>query len=179
MAIRLIHRINRLVTADAHGLIESLEDRALLLKQHLREAELELQHKRARAEALGEEERCVSETTKRIEQALARSEQDAELALAEDRDDLARFAIRKLIPIQRELTALAARAKELSDERQRVRDKLESQEVDFERLRARVRTQLAAPETRADVTSEATEPIVADEEVEMELLRRKRIGGTQ
>ena len=178
MAIRLIHRINRLVTADAHGLVESLEDRALLLKQHLREAELELQHKRARAEALGEEERCVLETTKRIEEALARTEQDAELALAEDRDDLARFAIRKLIPIQREMTALVARAKELNNERQRIRGKLESQEVDFDRLRARVRAQLAAPEARSADAAEPSDPIVADEEVEMELLRRKRLGGT-
>ena len=53
MAIRLIDRMSRLVAADAHGLVESLEDRTLLLKQHLREAELELQHKRARIEEGG------------------------------------------------------------------------------------------------------------------------------
>ncbi len=72
MAIRLIHRINRLVAADAHGIVESLEDRALLLKQHLREAELELQHKRARAEALAEEERRIAESAERIDGAVAR-----------------------------------------------------------------------------------------------------------
>ena len=94
MAIRLIHRINRLVAADAHGLVESLEDRALLLKQHLREAELELQRKRARVEALGEEERRIAATTKRIEDAIASNEHDAQLAFTEDRDDLARFSIR-------------------------------------------------------------------------------------
>ncbi len=176
MAIRLIHRINRLITADAHGLVESLEDRSLLLKQHLREAELELQHKRARGEALAEEERRIAETAKRIGDALASNEQDAQLALTEDRDDLARFSIRKLIPLQRELSVLSARSKEIADERVRIREKLESQEADFERLRARVRTQLASPEPRSDA---AIELVVADEEVEMELLRRKRVGGTQ
>jgi phage shock protein A len=176
MAIRLIHRINRLVAADAHGLVESLEDRALLLKQHLREAELELQHKRARAEALAEDERRITETAKRLEAALARNEQDAQLALTEDRDDLARFSIRKLIPLQRELSALTARSHELADERVRIQEKLESQQADFEQLRARVRAQLASPEPPFEPT---TEPVVADEEVEMELLRRKRTGGTQ
>ena len=175
MAIRLIHRINRLVAADAHGLVESLEDRALLLKQHLREAELELQHKRARAEALAEDERRIAETAKRLEAALARNEQDAQLALTEDRDDLARFSIRKLIPLQRELAALAARSHELADERVRIQDKLESQQADYEQLRARVRAQLASPEQTSEPM---TEPVVADEEVEMELLRRKRAVGT-
>jgi phage shock protein A len=179
MAIRLIHRINRLVAADAHGLVESLEDRALLLKQHLREAELELQHKRARKEALGEEERRIVETSRRIEDAIANHEHDAQLALAEDRDDLARFSIRKLIPLQRELSVLSARSQELSDERTRIRDKLTSQEADFERLRARVHAQLAAPEPRAGAAIDPIEPVVADEEVEMELLRRKRVGGSQ
>jgi len=176
MAIRLIHRINRLVAADAHGLVESLEDRALLLKQHLREAELELQHKRARAEALAEDERRIAETAKRLEDALSRNEQDAQLALAEDRDDLARFSIRKLIPLQRELSALSARSQELADERVRICQKLESQQAEFERLRTRVRAQLDSPEPPSDT---AVEPTVADEEVEMELLRRKRAGSTQ
>ncbi len=179
MAIRLLHRINRLIAADAHGLVESLEDRNLLLKQHLREAELELQHKRARSEALCDEQRRIAETTERIENALSRIERDSELALAEDRDDLARFAIRKLIPLQRELTALTSRTKELGDERQRIREKLTLQEADFEQLRARVHAQLATPEPRTQRATDVLDAIVAEEEVEMELLRRKGTRGVQ
>jgi len=175
MAIRLMQRIHRLVAADAHGLVESLEDRNLLLKQHLREAELELRHKRARAEALAEQERKLAETSERLEGALTRIERDAELALAEDRDDLARFAIRKLIPIQRELAALASRSKELCDERRRVRDRLTRQEADFEQLQARIHAQLAAPQPPLDPEFEPLRDVVADEEVEMELLRRKGV----
>ena len=39
MAIKLFDRIATLVKADAHGLVESLEERSLLLKQYEREAE--------------------------------------------------------------------------------------------------------------------------------------------
>ena len=176
MAIRLIQRIGRLVQADAHGLVESLEDRSLLLKQHLREAELELQHKRARVEALADEERQIREDAARLEEALAGAEQDARLALEQDRDDLARFAIRKLIPKRDELSALRSRLAERSAERARLEEKRALQEFEFEELRARVRAQLADASREAH-SAGFVEPPVSDEEVEMELLRRKQ-GGT-
>lgn len=179
MAIRLLHRITRLVTADAHGLVESLEDRGLLLKQHLREAELELQRKRARTEALADEERLLQEDTARLEAATAAAEEDARLALAEDRDDLARFALRRLIPKQRELAQLRARAAALAAERQRVEARRASQQQEFEKLRARIRTERLAPSPPSDPSVGDTETHASDEEVEMELLRRKRAGGAR
>lgn len=173
MAIRFIDRLSRLVAADAHGLVESLEDRSLLLKQHLREAELALQHKRAREAALTDELRRLEEDGRRLDRALESAESDAELALGEDRDDLARFAIRQLLPRQRERAALRDRANELAEERTRLAEQRTRQEQEFEELRARVRAQLSAP---TPDTNDAVPcaPVVADEEVEMELLRRKR-----
>ena len=120
MSIRLIDRVSRLVAADAHGLVESLEDRTLLIKQHLREAELALQHKRAREDALADEERRLEEDQRRLERALEAAEADAALALSEGRDDLARFAIRQLLPRQRDRQALADRAAEIAEERARL-----------------------------------------------------------
>lgn len=178
MAIRLLHRVSRLVTADAHGLVESLEDRGLLLKQHLREAELELQRKRARVEALTDEERLLREDTERLAAAVSSAEEDARLALAEDRDDLARFALRRLIPNQKELTQLKARGEALAAERVRVEAKRTSQQQEFEELQARIRAHLTAP-TRQPETAPELHELVTDEEVEMELLRRKRSGGTE
>ena len=45
MALRLFDRIGLLLKADAHGVVESLEERSLLLKQYVREAEIELNQK--------------------------------------------------------------------------------------------------------------------------------------
>ncbi len=177
MAINFIHRLNRLVKADAHGLIESLEDRALLLKQHLREAELELQHKRARLEALTEEERRLREDAKRLEDALRSLDEDTQLALAQGRDDLARFALRRLLPKRSEVAALRARLHEIGEERALIEERLDEQQSQFDELRARVRGHLAAHARAAESSDEFGEPIVADEEVEMELLRRKQDEG--
>lgn len=177
MAISFIHRLNRLVKADAHGLIESLEDRALLLKQHLREAELELQHKRARLEALIEEDRRLREDARRLEDGLRSLDEDTQLALRQGRDDLARFALRRLIPKRSEVDALRGRIHEIGEERAIIEERLEEQQSQFEELRARVRAQLAANARAAESGDDFGEPLVADEEVEMELLRRKQEEG--
>lgn len=177
MAIQFAQRLTRLIRADAHGLIESLEDRALLLKQHLREAELELQRKRARNAALADEEQRLIESAARLERAIETLDQDTRLALEGGRQDLARFAIRKLLPKRSEAEALRARIAEIRSEQERSGPKLAAQEAAFEELRDRVREQLAAAvraET-ADAPNHGWRP--AEEEVEMELLRRLRRDG--
>ena len=48
----IFKRIRTTVQADAHGVIDAIEDRALLLKQYLRDAETDLAKKRARLQQL-------------------------------------------------------------------------------------------------------------------------------
>jgi len=177
MAIRIGQRLTRLLRADAHGIIESLEDRALLLKQHLREAELELQHKRARLATLDEEERRLGEDAKRLEEAVRALDEDTRLALEGGREDLARFAIRKLLPRRSEAAALRGRIEEVGAERDRLAPKLAEQEAEFEELRGRVREQLAHEARSGASEAPCPEWRAAEEEVEMELLRRMQAAG--
>ena len=177
MAIRFSQRLSRLVRADAHGIIESLEDRSLLLKQHLREAELELQRKRARLATLGEEGQRLAEDAARLDAAVRGLDEDTRLALAGEREDLARFAIRKLLPKRGEVVALRARIDEIRAERERLAPKLEAQEAEFETLRGRVREQLDADAHATASTAAGGEWRAAEEEVEMELLRRMQAAG--
>ena len=96
------------------------------------------------------------------------------LALAGGRDDLARFALRRLLPRRRERDARAAALADVREERAQGTERLAAQERAFEELRARVRARLAAgaPEGEGD---ELLGPALADdEEVEIELLRRAR-----
>jgi phage shock protein A len=169
MGIRFTQRVGRLVRADAHGIIESLEDRELLLKQHLREAELELQRKRARVATLEAEARQLTADAARLDRAVERLDDDTRLALAGAREDLARFALRKLLPLRSEAGALRERIEGLEAERERLAPTLEAQEIEFEALKRRIREQLAT-ESRDDGPFRSE--TAADEEIEMELLRR-------
>ena len=173
----LLDRIRTLLRADAHGLVESLEERSLLLKQNVREAELELARKRARVDALVDEEKQLRDALARGQSELASLDADVQLALEGGEDDLARFALRKWLPLRSRTRALEDDVQRRAEERQALEAKLRDQETRFEALRARVRTELAREvETPDGVEDWFGPPEVADEEVELELMRR-RAGG--
>jgi len=175
--MKITERFNRLVRSDVHGMLEQLEERSLLLKQHLREAELELARKRAEAEALEEEERRLGEELARAEETVQALDTDVELALVEGKEDLARFAVRRLLPRRKAVAELSRRAAEVAEARQRLCERLEQQARQFEELRERVRLRLAAArEERVHRTPEVTEVDVANEEIDLELLRRRSAG---
>jgi phage shock protein A len=176
--MRFFDRLSLLVKSDAHGIIDGLEERSLLLKQHLREAELELTRKRARAEALEEEERRLGDEAERLEGQITSLDQDVELALEGDEEELARFAVRRLLPLREANDSVRARMAEIADSRARLAERLETQQREFEQLTSQVRARLAAAaEDRA--APRAASAVVMDEEVELELLRRRRTASAE
>lgn len=169
--MRVFERIGRIVRADAHGMMDQLEERSLLLKQHLREAELEVARKRAKLDAIDEERRRLSEEGQRLEAQVAALDEDVELAMKGDDPDLTRFAVRRLLPKREALHTLCARAAQFEERRTRLQAQLESQEEQLAELRTRVRVALARPDPEPIEWGE--ESVVTDEEIDLELLRRR------
>ena len=175
--MRLFDRIAMLLKADAHGVIESLEERSLLLKQYLREAELELTHKTARLEAMREDEKRLREALGRCTDKIRALDEDIALALGGSKDDLARFSIRRLIPRRSEAAALRAQIEQRGAEATALAERLAGQQAQFDSLRVRVRAELLRESTAGSSTPWPFEAAVADEEVELELMRRRRETG--
>jgi phage shock protein A len=179
MSIKLFDRITTLLKADAHGVIECMEERSLLLKQHVREAEMELDRKRARLETIREEGKRLGETLVRREEEIRSLDEDVRLALAGGKDDLARFAIRRLLPRRGEVKALRAQIEQRDAEMRSLAERLKVQEEQLDGLRSRVRAELALGREPSAVAAWVPETIVADEEVELELMRRRRSEGEE
>jgi phage shock protein A len=174
--MKIFDRLSRLIKADAHGVMDQLEERSLLLRQHLREAELELTHKRAQLESMEEECRTLEDEVQIVEKEIALLDADVELAMNQGREELARFAIRKLIPRRASASRMRDRIGELGQGRERLLEKLQAQEVQFDELRTRVRARLSELRERDEATP-CFEAGVDDAEIELELLRRRRDGG--
>lgn len=176
--MRLFERMSRIVRSDAHGILEQLEKRSLLLKQHLRDAEIEVADKRARVETLEEDQRRLREEVDRLRARERALDEDVELALAGEKAELARFAVARLLPVRDSRCELEARIQEVAAERERLAERLEVQEAQLAELRVRVQARLV--ETRSERSAlHAAERPVAEEEIEIELLRRRRApGGT-
>jgi phage shock protein A len=171
-------RLGTLVRADAHGLVDSLSDDRLLLRQHVREAAEALAAKEARLDALKAEQKDLGSLAERLEAEAATLEKDTDLALAEDREDLARFTLQKMLGLRRRIARIGERRQQLGDESRELEGGLEEQRLALDELRARARTFLE--QRRLDPLGEDGDPLgdgfgaaVADEEVELELLRRR------
>ena len=177
MSLKLMDRITLLLKADAHGIVESLEERSLLLKQYLREAELELEHKRARLEALREDDKRLRDALARCTDEMRGLDEDIGLALAGGKEDLARFAVRRLLQRRNEAAALRTQIEQRGAEAQALADRLAAQQEQFDSLRVRVRAELTHDAEVRSAPPWACEGMVADEEVELELLRRRQAGG--
>jgi phage shock protein A len=171
--MRFLERMTLLVKADAHGVMDQLEERSLLMKQHLREAEIELSGKRVRLQALEEEEVRVADEARRREARALDLDRDVELALSRGEDELARFALRRLLPERDLLRRARERATRLERSRVRLQEQLGSQEAELEELRRRVRARLSCEREAPDERDGAEVAGVAEEEVELELLRRR------
>ena len=176
--MKLFDRMAILLKAESHGVIESLEERSLLLKQYVREAEIELNRKRARLEAVRDEETRLGETLARCTDDMRALDEDIALALAAGKDDLARFAIRRLLPRRSEATALRVQIEQRTAEARALSERVAAQQAQFDDLRIRVRAELAR-ESDPCAPAWPGEAAVADEEVELELMRRRQGAGGQ
>lgn len=180
MSLRFFERIARLARADAHGVVAALEDRTLLLEQHVREAELALKTIRTRHAQLAEAEERLRRAAEAEERVAARFDEDATLALAGGKDELARFALRRWLASRRRREAFAAELAAVGAERTALAERLARNEAELVALHERVRAHRARRAAAAEAASvsvpSACGVAVADEEVDLEFLRRRGDG---
>ncbi len=170
----LMARLSTLARADAHGVVDALEDKALVLRQQVREAAAELDRKRCRIDALVAEDKDLRAEAERIEERKTALEADVELALAGDQDELARYAIKKLLPLRHGAAEIERRLAALAEERAGLEQQLAEQEAEFELLESRVKGFLARQGDDESGGARAfTDLAVTDQDVELELLRRR------
>jgi len=175
--MKIFDRLSRLIRADAHGVMDQLEERSLLLKQHLREAELELTHKRAQLETMEEERRTLEGEIQIVEKEIALLDRDVALAIDQGREELARFAIRKLVPRRTSVARMRDRVDSLGQARERLHEKFQAQDLQLEELRTRVQARLSELREREEAAP-CFEVGVDEAEIELELLRRRTSGPT-
>jgi phage shock protein A len=166
----IFNRIKTNVRADAHGVIDALEDRRLLLKQCVRDAEAELARKRAKLQLLEQDLCQLERDEKATATELAGFELDAETALRAGNDDLSRYALKAVLLRKARERKQRERREELMRAQAELTRTLAEQNERYEALKERVGAELAA-ESETGPCGHAE--VVTDEQVELELLRRK------
>jgi phage shock protein A len=166
----IFNRIKTNVRADAHGLIDALEDRRLLLKQCVRDAEAELVRKRAKLQLLEQDLRQLERDEKATVSELSSFELDARTALAAGNDELSRYALKAVLVRKARQRRQLERREELSRARGELTRTLAEQSERYDSLKERVNAELLAGSGEEPC---AYAELVTDEQVELELMRRK------
>ena len=166
-------RLGSLAKADAHGVVDALEEPALVLRQQLREAKAALDAKRDRLESLRSDTERLLDEDGRLERRIGELDDDVELALQSDKEDLARYAIKRLVPMRRRRDEIAGLVEQWREERSALEEVVAQQQDELASLEQRVKSRLTQLEQGESPRAVWHEEPVTDEEVELELLRRR------
>ncbi len=177
--MRFFDRFINLAKADAHGVLDSLEDAGLVLKQCLREAENELVSNQTRHDELVRWLEQLENQQEALTKRTHTLDDEIRLAIAEDAEELARFSIRRLLATQRKKEELAEELRVAGEELGGLRARIAVQEAELRELRLQVEGYLARRRaSEAGCISSPVDPdvgaFVREEEVDLELLRRRQ-----
>ena len=176
--MRFIDRFINLARADAHGVLDSLEDPGLVLKQCLREAENELLADQSRRDELTRLLEQLDHQCKSLAGRAKSLEDEIRLAIAKEAEDLARFSIRRLLATQRKREGLREEARVGGEECRGLEARIAERDAELTELRQRVDVHLARERAAtAGFTSGSVDPgfgfAIREEEIDLELLRRR------
>ena len=170
-----LRRFTTLLRADAHGALDALEDKPTLLRQYLRDAEEALAAKKARLQGLEAEARDLERGAERLAPRLEALGHDVDLALKQERSDLARFAVAKLLPLRRQAEGIAARRRDLEQEKTELVELIEHQQSQLGDLRLRVRAAIEEAENAVGHSDCYAPSVISEQDIELELLRRQSV----
>ena len=176
-------RIVRLWKADFNGLMDELEDKSLLVKQHIREMEEELEKKKQILEEMELEKEQFLQEHNNCCLELKDLEKDLKVAILKEKDDIARMLIKKITIISRQRKDLEQLRLVLEQKTQKFLEKMKEQQAQYNRLKLKAREYLAKEERSRNASFQHdpsfyaadTEHEPSSEEIELELLKYKEM----
>jgi phage shock protein A len=177
----IIARIVKIFKADIHGVMDRLEDRRLLLKQHLRDMEEVLHRQETKLRQMTADHNQKQKDLADYRQQWEVLNHDLTVALRKNKDDIARMLIRKMKPLENMSEELARHLDALNEERIQFKNHLKQRRLRYERLKYRTteylhRTQMQQwDKDLMDPNSVDVYETLTDEEIDLELLKRKEL----
>ena len=175
----IIARIVKIFKADIHGVMDRLEDRGLLLKQHLRDMEETLNRREAKLQKMTASYNQGLKDLSIFKQQWEALDHDLTVAVRKNKDDIARMLIRKMKPLEDLRNELGRHLKTLEEEMIQFKNHLQQQRLRYEQLKNRAAEYLHASQMQQwekdmiDPVSDDGYGQLADQEIELELLKRK------
>lgn len=176
----IVNRLSRLLQADFHAVLDSIEEPYAVLKQAVREMEEELARTAQRVKSLGNECESLLRRETETEQSVARIDEELGICFEANNEDLARPLIKRKLELQRFLNSLRKKREAAQKQHAEVQKQLEENRTRYESMRQK--SEILAEEYATncrqqdgDYVWSAPDLMVADDEVEVALLREKKL----
>ncbi len=175
----IFNRMVRSCKADIHGVMDQLEDQGLLLRQHLREMETALGRKNVRLKKMTASRQHAQQEFDKYRLECDKLEQDLTVAIEKNRDDIARYLIKKLKPVECHRDELGCHIENLDQEITQLKEYVEKQQLQYEQFKLKAAAYFHKAEQREwDKTITTIIPCgiareLCEEEIELELIQRK------
>lgn len=175
----ILSRMFRLCKADLHGVMDQIEDKGLLLKQHLREMESALKEKQAHQSRLQQTCRQIQRDLSLQKHEMEKLVKELELAVRKDKDDIARMLIRKRRMLQACCDGMQRQLQRNELEGADLAIILNQQQLQYQELKVKAAEYCRLAEQRSfiEASEMPSEPSfsspLTEEEIELELLQRK------
>ena len=171
----LINRVARLFRADIHGILDCIEEPAVILKQAVREMEQEIQKRAAQLKQLEAHTQDLSGQLGKRRKGLSEIGEQIELCFRAGNEELGRNFVRKRLESERSIQAIEeqieacdnqrrASEKRLTEQREKLQSVIEKMDLLGEQTRS-------AEGAAQGMFSES--PRISDEEVEIAFLKEK------
>ena len=176
----IMTRMINIFKADIHSVMDRLENREFMLKQHLGDMQEILARKDARLKRMLVSKNRIQHQQEKYSQQCQTWEQDLTAAIQKDKVQVARLLIRKMKPLELMQDELDRTIQALSAEIVPLQEGLEQQRLQYEQLSYRSLAYFR--KTEMSPWENVLPPAAADEaiaemtakEVEMELLKRRQ-----
>jgi phage shock protein A len=175
----IMARIVKIFKADIHGVMDQLEDRGLLLKQHLRDMAEILNRKEAKLRKMTSLYHQGQKDLASYKHQWEALNHDLTVSVRKNKDDIARMIIRKMKPLENLRNELTHHLKTLNDEMTAFNSHLQQQRLRHAQLKYRTTEYLYTSQMQQwekdviDPVSDDGHAAPADQEIELELLKRK------
>jgi len=175
----IMTRFTRLCKADIHGVMDQIENKELILKQCLREMEESIGKKQGKLKQLEAAFDQVRNETQQLKREVDKIEQDLKTAIEKEKDDIARLLIKKRMKTNQHMDASGRHAETIEKQIKMLNENIEAQKHQYAEMQLRSESWLQKAEhlkweeSTSRIIPETAWHSISDEEVELELIKRK------
>ena len=175
----IMTRFVRLCKADMHGVMDQLEDKDLLVKQLLRDMEEELGRKEGRMTTLRASQEQTKRAFEKYVEECKKLDDDVTAAVEKGKDDIARMVLKKLKQSSNHRDELKRQLDGLDRDLEDLKGCIAEQRLQYDQVQLRSKEYLRSVrqdewmKTAAEAAPFSTSNEPSDEEIELELLKRK------